>query len=195
LATANAVAKLSVMTAQAIQGIKQLLATPGPPELGPQSRANVKSEAALNTKLDSLFREAKFPPQQQQLIRSLVLLWHDHLDAAHTLAQEVENPDGSFVHALMHRREPDYFNAKYWWRRVGAHPAFPEIARRVGEVLKARGAGELAAKILPGGKWNAGAFVDACETVAAGGSPEQTAWLREVQRVETEVLLDFFCHE
>jgi hypothetical protein len=195
LATAVAAAKLAVMTAQAIQGIKQLLATPEPPELGPKPRTNVLSAAALNANLDSLFREAGFPLQQQQLIRSLVLLWHDHLDAAHTIVQSIENPDGSFVHALMHRREPDYFNSKYWWRRVGAHPAFPEIARRVGELLKARGAGELAAKILPGGKWNAAAFVDACETAATGGSPEQTAWLREVQRVETEVLLDFFCHE
>ncbi len=183
------------MTAQAIQGIKQLLATPETPELGPRPRANVQSAAVLNVKLDSWFREARFPLQQQQLVRSLVLLWHDHLDAAHTISQGIDTPDGSFVHALMHRREPDYFNAKYWWRRVGEHPVFPEIARRVVELLKTRAAGDLAAKILPGGKWNAGAFVDACETVAAGGSPEQTVWLREVQRVETEVLLDFFCHE
>jgi len=183
------------MTAQAIHGLKQLLATPELPELGPQPRANVQSEAALTAKLDSLFRETKLPPRQQPLIRSLVLLWHDHLDAAHTLAQGIENPDGSFVHALMHRREPDYFNAKYWWRRVGAHPAFPEIARRVGELLPARGAAELAVKLLPGGKWNPGAFVDACAQAAIGGSPKQTEWLREVQRVETEALLDFFCHE
>ena len=183
------------MTAQAIQGIKQLLATPEPPELGPKPRANVQSVAALSAKLDSLFRETNLSLQKQQLIRSLVLLWHDHLDAAHTLAQAIESPDGSFVHALMHRREPDYFNAKYWWRRVGAHPAFREIARRVGELLKARGAGELAAKLLPGGKWDAGAFVDACESSATGDSPRQTEWLREVQRVETEALLDFFCHE
>ncbi len=201
------------MTAQAIQGIKQLLATPEPPELGPQPRANVLSAAALNAKLDSWFRDAKFPPQQQQLIRSLVLLWHDHLEAAHTIAQGIETPDGSCVHALMHRREPDYFNAKYWWRRVGAHAAFPEIARRVGELLtgsrrreeadpgdkgkvrfltSAATNADFARRLVPAGKWDASAFVDLCEGAKAD-SVIQT--LREVQRVETEVLLDFFCHE
>ena len=196
LATVVAAAKLSAMTAPAINGLKQLLATAEPPELGPKPRANVLSEAILNAKLDSWFRETNSPLQQQPLIRSLVLLWHDHLDAAHTLAQGIENPDGSFVHAIMHRREPDYANAKYWWRRVGAHPAFPEIARRVGELLKARGAGELAAKLLPGGQWDPDRF---CGCVRAGrkpeASPKQTEWLRAVQRVETEVLLDYFCHD
>ncbi len=201
------------MTAQAIQGIKQLLATPEPPELGPQLRANVQSAAALNAKLDSLFRAADLALERQQLIRSLVLLWHDHLDDAHTLAQCIENPDGSFVHAIMHRREPDYFNAKYWWRRVGAHPAFPEIARRVGELLTgsrrreeadpdltgkfrlltlAATNADFAKRLVPAGKWDASAFVDLCE----GAKTESvTQTLREVQRVEFAVLLDFFCHE
>lgn len=195
LATIVPAAKLSAMTAQAIRDLQQLFATPEPPVLGPQTRANVQPAAALNAQLDSVFRETKYPAPQQLLIRSLVLLWHDHLDAAHTIAQGIETPDGSFVHAIMHRREPDYWNSKYWWRRVGAHPAFPEIARRVGALLKARGAGELAAQILPGGQWDAVAFVDACEAATPGGLFGPTDLLREVQRVETEALLDFFCHE
>jgi hypothetical protein len=213
LATAVEADKLSVMTAQAIAGLKQLLATAEPPELGPQPRVNVQSAAALNAQLDSLFRATDLALERQQLIRSLVLLWHDHLEAAHTIAQGIENPDGSFVHALMHRREPDYLNAKYWWRRVGAHPAFPEIARRVEELLtgsrrreeadpgdlgkvrlltSAATNADFAKRLVPAGKWDASAFVDLCE----GAKAEPVIrTLREVQRVETEGLLDFFCHE
>jgi len=183
------------MTATAIPAIQQLLATSTAPALGPQPRANVRSPAALNGNLDSLFRETNLPVRAQMLIRSLILLWHDHLDAAHTLAQSIENSDGSFIHAIMHRREPDYFNAKYWWRRVGVHPAFPEIARRAGALLKAHKAGKLTAQLLPGGKWDAAAFVNACEQAERNGSPAQTELLREVQRIEFEVLLDYFCHE
>lgn len=213
LASGVAAAKLAGMNAQVLDGIKQLLATPEPPQLGPQSRAGVQSEAALNAQLDSLFRATDLALERQQLIRSLVLLWHDHLDAAHTLAQAIENPDGSFVHAIMHRREPDYWNAKYWWRRVGPHPAFPEIARRVGKLLtgsrrreeadpgdtgkvrlltSAATNADFVKRLVPAAKWDAIAFVDLCE--GAKTEPEiQT--LREVQRVETEVLLGFFCHE
>ncbi len=178
------------MSEQTTIQIKQLLATPEPPALGPQPRAGVLTEATLNARLDSLFRETKLPPRQQELIRSLLLLWHDHLDASHNISQGIENAGGSFVHAIMHRREPDYWNAKYWWRRVGAHPVYPEIAKQVAELLKQGRAGELATKLLPGGKWDACAFVDACE--AAAGSSEREALLREIQRIETEVLLEFF---
>ncbi len=178
------------MSDSAIAQINQLLATPEPPALGPGPRTGVMSAVALNAKLDSWFRETKFLSPQQQLIRSLLLLWHDHLDASHDISQGIEHADGSFVHAIMHRREPDYWNAKYWWRRVGDHPAFPEITRRVGELLKQSGAGELATKHLPGGKWDACAFVDACEEAAA--ALEREALLRKIQRIETEVLLESF---
>jgi hypothetical protein len=190
LARAGSVFKLPAVSDQTTTQLKQLLATPEPPVLGPEPRAGVLAEAGLNAKLDSFFREAKLSQKQQELIRSLLLLWHDHLDASHNISQGIENVDGSFVHAIMHRREPDYWNAKYWWRRVGAHPAFGEMARRVDGLLKARGAGGLAAKLLPGGKWNACAFVDLCEQAAS--DPAHVELLREIQRIETEVLLESF---
>lgn len=199
------------MSDRARTEIKSLLATATLPALGPVVRPDALPATALNSKLDALFHEAKLSTTQQELIRALLLLWHDQLDASHHISQNIENADGSFVHAIMHRREPDYWNAKYWWRRVGAHPAFPEIARRVGELLagsrrreeadsgginpirlvnSAATTKELATKLMPGGKWDACAFVDMCE--AAVGSSEHVDLLREMQRIETEVLLESF---
>jgi len=52
----------------------------------------------------------------------LQALWQDaHGDwqSAHELAQEVETSDGAWVHAYLHRKEGDEFNATYWYRRAG----------------------------------------------------------------------------
>lgn len=40
-------------------------------------------------------------------------------DAAHRLAQAVDNADGAWVHAYLHRVEGDLSNAGYWYRRAG----------------------------------------------------------------------------
>jgi len=193
LASAGSGVKLAAVSDQTLTQIKLLLATPELPTLGTQPRAGVLAEAALNAKLDALFRETKLAAPQQELIRSLLLLWHDHLDASHDISQGIENADGSFVHAIMHRREPDYWNAKYWWRRVGAHPAFGEISRRVAELLvgsRRREEADLAKRILPHGKWDACTFVDLCEEAASDA--RHIEMLREIQRIETEVLLEAF---
>jgi|SRR6187402_296619 len=52
----------------------------------------------------------------------LQALWQDaHGDwqSAHELAQEIETPTGAWVHAYLHRKEGDEFNATYWYRRAG----------------------------------------------------------------------------
>lgn len=184
------------MAANATHRFKQLLDTPEPPGLGPAPRAGVRLAAELEPHLETLFNETGLPSPRRPLVRALILLWHDHLDAAHTLAQQIENADGSLVHAIMHRREPDYWNAKYWWRRVGTHPCFPKLAEEVGAMLKSRGETDLLAALLPRGQWDAAAFVDACEAVAgepADGAQSQT--LREVQRLEFEVALAHLLRE
>jgi hypothetical protein len=57
-----------------------------------------------------------------------VWLLHGYLDEAHALCQDVPTPSGSYWHGVMHRREGDYGNAQYWFRRAGAHPACGTIA-------------------------------------------------------------------
>lgn len=50
------------------------------------------------------------------------------LDASHSISQSIDDSDGSFWHAIMHRREGDFSNAKYWLRRVGRHGVLAELA-------------------------------------------------------------------
>lgn len=51
----------------------------------------------------------------------LAALWHDgrgRWENAHQVAQEIDDPDGAWVHAYLHRKEGDASNAAYWYRRA-----------------------------------------------------------------------------
>ena len=64
------------------------------------------------------------PPAELSL--ALVGLWWDAKDdwtRAHESAQQDEGPDGSWVHAYLHRKEGDMSNAGYWYRRAGKRVA------------------------------------------------------------------------
>lgn len=170
--------------------IRQLLATPGLPELGSTRRPDTLSPAKLRTQLKQVVTQFSLNQSTASLLESALLLWHDHLDESHTLSQDIHNADGSFLHAIMHRREPDASNSKYWWRRVANHGCFPELSEQAGRFLEQRGQMKLAARLLPEDRWDPYAFVDACEEVRGRGSRESEATLRELQRIEMEVFLD-----
>lgn len=60
------------------------------------------------------------PPSPLSL--ALAGLWWDakgDWTKAHESAQEDEGPEGSWVHAYLHRKEGDSSNAAYWYRRAG----------------------------------------------------------------------------
>jgi len=146
--------------------IAKLLDTPESPELGPGPRKGVKPEKVLNEQLRAL--------GANDLLRAAVLLWHDHLDAAHEIVQNIETPDGSYIHAIIHRREPDYSNAKYWFHRVGNHPCFAELAQRVEDPKVSKG------------QWDPFAFVDLC----ACSDPANDQSLRDIQALEIQLLAE-----
>lgn len=63
---------------------------------------------------------ADTPPEQ--LTPGLAGLWWDakgDWTRAHESAQQDEGPEGSWVHAYLHRKEGDQGNAAYWYGRAG----------------------------------------------------------------------------
>jgi hypothetical protein len=175
-------------TAQ-LSTFKTLIATADPPWPGPQRRPGTMDETELGRRLDGFFAAHNVSAPARPLLRSAALLWHDHLDASHTISQSIETRDGNWLHGLMHRREPDYGNAKYWFRRVGQHDAFPKLAKNVAELLHHDGRA-LTERLIENGEWMPLAFVDQCERSAHGSDTALTAALRQIQAAEFDCLLE-----
>jgi hypothetical protein len=170
------------------ESLAQLLRTTDPPELGPGPRPGVRPETDLNQTLDGALNRTDLSRDNRELTRALVLLWHDHLETAHVIAQSIENATGAFVHGIVHRREPDFSNAAYWFRRVGAHPTFGPLAEKVAAMIQGQEESPLR-KLIPKERWDPFAFISACEH--AGRDRLQDRQLREVQRIESEELLNW----
>jgi hypothetical protein len=157
--------------------------------LGP-GRPNAALVARLeNRPLDSIFagQTIRDRTMAQATLAGLYLL-ADDLDASHEISQSIHTPTGSYWHGIMHRREPDYGNAKYWFHRVGRHQVYEAVASAGREL--ARGLPDSTGTFLMSDNpWDADRFVDLCARAAKiGGGLEQLC--RLIQRRECELLLE-----
>ncbi len=121
-----------------------------------------------------------------------VWLLHDFLDDSHQISQSIKTDTGSFWHGIMHRREGDYSNAKYWFRHVGEHPVFEQLAQRAAELAVECGQQDALERLAPHGTWNPYALVDLCQSAVQGGDLLELC--AEIQQVEWELLFDYSYH-
>jgi hypothetical protein len=152
--------------------------TAGPAALNRGPRAGVASAATIKRALAGFL--TGLTPECRDAAVSLALLWHDDLDGAHELCQAHEgHPDCDYVHALLHRREGDFANAKYWFREVGDHLVYPSVAQAV--------AGLGQPGLVVDGRWRPAGMVDACAAALSRDTARQ-AVLMQVQAAEFRVL-------
>lgn len=139
----------------------------------------------LNTPRRELFHPEKIKDENfASAVVSGLLIWNDCEEEAHSLAQNIPTSEGSYFHAIIHRREPDIWNSGYWFGKVGEHPVFPLIydfiAQNFSENLKSR--------ILKKDRWDPELFNKVVEEAQKTGNPADSE-LTKIQHAELLFLI------
>lgn len=119
-------------------------------------------------------------PVFPRLIRAGLFYAYDGLDESHRIVQDVRTDHGSYWHGMLHRREGDFENARYWFRRTGRLGVFPEMHSRAAEVSALMGRQM---------DWDPYVLVGQCEQARFGGDVNQKE-LIALQKLEFEVMFD-----
>jgi hypothetical protein len=136
------------------------------------------ADEAVRARLATVQAPRLFPAgRDPQAALAGLYLYFSCLNEAHEIAQNIDNSEGSFWHAIMHRMEGDIGNSRYWFHRVPSHPVYP-LLRREAEALG----------YPASGRWDPSAFAGFCES-AAGTPNEDLA--KRVQLAEWQLLFDY----
>jgi hypothetical protein len=101
------------------------------------------------------------------------------LERSHAISQHVESSSGSYWHGIMHRREGDFLNSKYWFRRVGQHPVLQQLAQQISEQREHLEQHGLPCQDLVRDTRVAEAYIDLCQAAQSS----QTAWLGDLELI------------
>jgi hypothetical protein len=163
-------------------------------ELGPGVAAPGERAALASLSVEELVAPRQLRSREMALA-CLAGLWlrYDFLDESHRISQDIENPTGSFWHGILHRREGDFSNAKYWFRRVGQHAVYEPLAAAARDLAR-QSQVPAAAPLLETPDWDPLGFVDLCQQ-ALDGPPPLRQLCRQVQQREWELLFDYCYRE
>lgn len=118
------------------------------------------------------------------LIRAGLFYAYDAIDESHRIVQGIATDVASYWHGMLHRREGDFENARYWFRRTGRLGMFTEMHSR------SAGVSPLMGRQMD---WDPYVLVGQCEQARFGADLNQKELLA-LQRIEFEVMFDHLWH-
>ncbi|MGH8672350.1 MAG: hypothetical protein ACREUA_10020 [Burkholderiales bacterium] len=121
---------------------------------------------------------------------SALWLYHDYLDESHKISQSLNTREGSYWHAILHRREGDHSNSKYWFARTGSHPVYTPLWAAAKRLASNETLEDAARFLADQPRWQPETFVDLCRACVTGNATCEKL-CREVQRVEWGLLFDY----
>lgn len=111
----------------------------------PPLQAQKPFDDKLTSEIES-FAQQNSP--NRPCVRAALHILNDDIERAHKIAQDDEGDMSSnLCHAILHRREGDFWNSKWWFRQI-KHPLIDQIY---------------------GGTSEAQTFVDSVESIVGGG--------------------------
>ncbi len=116
------------------------------------------------------------------LLRAGLFYYHNALDDSHKEAAKGDGDLAAYWHGMVHRREGDFDNARYWMRRAGEQPVFQE--------MHGRAAAENAPNMGRQSNWDPFLFTHLCEQYKYGAH-EYKKEIGALQRVEFAVMFDY----
>jgi hypothetical protein len=144
-------------------------------------------QTLLNTPPEELFHPEKV---HQRLYADAVvsgfLIWNDCENEAHSRAQNISIPEGSYLHAIIHRREPDIWNSDYWFKKVGNHPVYSLVY----DFVSQNSTEEIKDKMLIGAEWDPEIFNKLVEKAQNG----ERTFLHELAEIQHAELLFLIAH-
>lgn len=179
-------------TESALNSFWTLITTVEPPELGPGPRLGVLEAHELVKRLREWGESHEVSPEVFRLLKAIALLYHDQHDQAHDLVQDGSDADTALIHAILHRREPDFWNAKYWFRRVPDHPIYRDMTPHLERLATDDLSRGMVSELTMTGSVDPFRLVDVIESAshARTGGPE-AKFLRQVQQSEFEALVAY----
>jgi hypothetical protein len=120
-------------------------------------------------------------PQAFAVVRGGLLYALDDLAGCHEFFQNTASDLVGYWHGMMHRREADFDNARYWFRRAGALPFFDTLYS---------GGAEISTGMAKQRLWDPYLFTSECEQHRFGADSEEES-LSRLQREEFDVVFDY----
>ena len=121
------------------------------------------------------------PAAPAGLVRSGLFYFHNALDDSHKEAAKLDGDFAAYWHGMIHRREGDFENARYWMRRAGEQPVFPEMQGR---------ATDASPHMSRQAKWDPFLFIHLCEQYKYGEADYKKE-IGHLQRVEFAAMFDY----